>query len=305
MEISEQAIVRLALLTKAAWTPEIAQPLSRPMFLKLLSSGALDRHALCRNAGVENALYDRAESLLSRVAHVAAYLHVLEMQGYDILLPDSDAWPPKLHRLGAQMPQFLILRGNPQLLMQPKVAIAGSRSILKETRLMAEKIGDQLAQEGYVMISGGAWGVDDAAQSALIKRGGSLILVPAVPVSELLFRHAYLSDALQEGRLLLLLDALPEESFSAQKALSRNHTIYAMGEAAIVVASRVGRGGSWKGAMDCINGGYTPVYVPDGEHADLAGNKALLARGAYPFCAAEAIKPQLDRSYCRQMDLFS
>ena len=103
------------------------------------------------------------------------------------------------------------------------------------------------------MVCGGAQGVDTVAQKGVLEAGGSLVLVPAMPVHQLL-REAYLADALKRDKLLIVCDTLPDEPFFAQKALSRNHTIYALGEAAVVVAARNGVGGSWQGAMDCLRG---------------------------------------------------
>ena len=86
-----------------------------------------------------------------------------------------------------------------------------------------------------------------------------------------------------EERVLILCDALPDEPFSTPKALGRNHTIYALGRAALVVAAREGHGGSWHGATDCLHGGFAPVYVWNGDNEDTTGNRALHALGAKPY----------------------
>jgi len=197
-----------------------------------------------------------------------------------------------LHALGMQMPQFLFVCGNRRLLRRRSVAVAGSREITDKTMSIAKGCGQAIAQEGYVMICGGAWGVDSAAQRATIDHGGSLILVPAFPAKELL-RQRYLSNALQSGRLLVVCDTWPDEPFSAQKALARNHTIYALGDAALVVASRNGMGGSWRGASDCLRGGYTPLFAVEGDDADLAGNRLLIENGARAFDASKPLGAQL------------
>ena len=116
-------------------------------------------------------------------------------------------------------------------------------------------------------------------ESALLEAGGSLILVPAVTGEQACARDNE-AAALRENRLLLVCETLPDAPFSAAKALARNHTIYALGEAAIVVAARKGVGGSWRGATAALCGGFAPVYVPDGNGADFAGNRALFEYGA-------------------------
>ena len=143
------------------------------------------------------------------------------------------------------------------------------------------------------MVCGGAQGVDALAQRSALDAGGSLILVPAVPVRELLSQK-YLRDALESGRLLICCETWPDEAFSAQKALSRNHTIYALGDAALVVASRNGIGGSWRGASDCLRGRYTPVYAVCTDSPDMEGNRALVGLGAKPY---DTSRPMIDQMF--------
>ena len=121
--------------------------------------------------------------------------------------------------------------------------------------------------------------MDTAAQRGVLELGGRLILVPAKPAQQLM-GSPELAKALEEKRLLILCDAPPDERFSAQKAIARNHAIYALGEAALVIAARDGVGGSWHGATDCLRGGYTPLFVADGVEEDMKGNEALYRLGA-------------------------
>lgn len=144
---------------------------------------------------------------------------------------------------------------------------------------MAARLGAMLAEEGITMVCGGARGVDRAAQDALLDADGSLILVPAVSAEQACAREKE-AAALQTGRLLLLSETLPDAPFSAARALARNHTIYALGKNAIVVAARNGVGGSWRGATAGLCGNFSSVYVPDGDGADFEGNRALFEYGA-------------------------
>ena len=142
------------------------------------------------------------------------------------------------------------------------------------------------------MVCGGACGVDTAAQRGFLDRGGGLILVPAFPAGELL-GQAYLGEAMARGRLLLVCDTWPDEPFSRPKALSRNHTIYALGDAAVVVAARAEKGGTWSGASACLRGGYTPLFAIREGGADFEGNRLLLARGAKPLDLRRPVGAQL------------
>ena len=293
-KIDETACALLCLLTRAALPEDGPQPLTRPQVSRMLAAGAITGLVLRDVPGVKQETLVRARALLSRVRAVYDCLRVYEESGYRLMTPEHPAWPRALYGLGEQMPLFLFAWGNDALLNGPRLSVAGSRRILPETRRAAELTGRQIALEGYVLVSGGASGVDSAAQRAALQAGGGAILVPALPADRML-RDSCVRAAVTEERVLILCDALPDEPFSAPKALGRNHTIYALGHAALVVASRRERGGSWNGAADCLRGGYSPVYVWDGENEDTTGNRGLIGLGAKPYAIAgrETLSEQL------------
>jgi len=288
----EEICARLCLLTRAAWQEELPPVLTRRMARRLFACGAAQSLVLRDVPGVEQELLERARALLGRARQVYACMEDYEEQGYSILIPQDEAWPRRLLSLGGEMPQFLFVMGNQALLSRRMAALAGSRSILPQTMHAAYECGKRMAEEGLVMVCGGAQGVDSAAQQGLLEAGGSLILVPALSVHQLL-RDTQYAQALGEGRLLLVCDTLPDEPFSAQKALARNHTIYALGEAAVVIAARDQAGGSWQGAMDCLRGGWTDVFALDDGGEDTAGCRVLLERGAKRMSLELALRPQL------------
>ena len=279
MANAQEICARLCLLTHAAWEVGLPPPLSRPMMYELLRSGALCGDSIKDTDTLKPELLNRAHMLLLRRRRVMDCMEAYRALGYEILLPEDVAWPERLSALGTGAPPFLFARGNIELLSRRKVAVAGSRVISSYTASLSRHLGQRLAAEGFVMVSGGAQGVDTAAHKGALEVGGSLVIVPAQPVEKLLSDHV-LSRALEEKRLLLVCDALPDDTFSPQKAITRNHTIYAMAEAAVVVASRSGVGGSWRGAVDCLRGGYTPVFAPLGKAEDMAGNAGLIGKGA-------------------------
>lgn len=277
--MEEEICARLCLASHAAWNKELPAPLPRIAVHSLIARGALTGLVLREKSGVSAKTIDRARALLSRSEAVYGAVVRYEEMGYHVLIPGQEAWPRKLHALGNKMPLFLFAKGNLKLLERQLVAVAGSRSIADQTRTEAEKLGGRLACEGYTLVTGGAIGVDTAAQNGMFEMGGSAILIPAFPAEDML-RNPRTRSALDEGRLLLLCDTLPDKHFSAEKALARNHTIYALADAAIVAASRVGTGGSWRGAMDCMKGCWTPVFALEGDEADKAGNRDLRRHGA-------------------------
>ena len=275
----EDACARICLLTRAAWAQGLPRPMSRPAVRRLAGMGALYSLVLRDVPGVDARTMAHARALLARTKDVAALLADYAERGYRLLLPEDDCWPRVLNCLGTQEPLFLFARGEEELLRHGCVAVAGSRDVEPATADMARRAGRMVAEAGWAMVCGGARGVDRAAQDALLAAGGSLILVPAVPAAQAACGERERA-ALESGRLLVLCDTLPDEPFSAGKALARNHTIYALADAAIVVASRRGVGGSWRGSTDCLRGGWTPVFAAQGEGQDFSGNRALRGLGA-------------------------
>lgn len=288
----ESICARLCLLTCASWRDELPLPLTRANVHRLLRMGALSGLTLREVPGIHKNDYIRAEALLSRSAQVYEEVRCLSEQGYKVILPEDDDWPVNLHALGTQMPQFLFLRGNRELLSRRSVAVAGSREIDENTVRIARNIGREIASMDCTLVSGGAWGVDTAAQSACLEAGGSLILVPAYTCEELL-RQDYLKSALESGRLLIVCDAWPQERFSGPKALTRNQSIYALGDAAIAVASRKKIGGTWSGATFCLKKECTPVFAVNAPGSDFDGNRALIDLGATALDASRSIWDQL------------
>ncbi|MFR5796544.1 MAG: DNA-processing protein DprA [Christensenellales bacterium] len=209
---------------------------SRMAVRRMMECGALSGLVLRRTDMLPQATFERAEMLLTRTSDALLCLEAYEKQGYRLILPESREWPKALRALGGREPLFLVMKGNAALLERRTVAVAGSREIAPATNDMAARLGAMLAEEGITMVCGGARGVDRAAQDALLDADGSLILVPAVS-AELACARDKEAAALQTGRLLLS-ETLPDAPFSAARALARNHTIYALGNAIVVCGQK-------------------------------------------------------------------
>lgn len=305
MATVEEICSRLCLLTRAAWEDALPPVMTRLAVSRLIDAGALTGLTIRDTDEIPEAMRNRARMLLSRSAAVYDCLNEYEKCGYRVVLPEEEDWPLQMRRLKESLrPHFLFMKGCAELLGGRLIAFAGSRDIQRETYACAYELGRKAAEEGLTIVSGGARGVDTAVQRGALENGGKLILVPAQPVQRIL-RDEMLAHALAQGRLLLLCDALPDERFSAQRAIARNHVIYAMGEAAVVVAARAGIGGSWHGAMDCLRGAYTRVWTIDGDAADYEGNRGLLQAGAFALDLKDSLSSQcFAEAGCDQISLF-
>lgn len=278
-EKMERICALLCLLSAIESAQDDPAPLNRRRVHAMLRAGALEGLVLRKVKGLSAQTFARAQKLLSRASAVFARVQAYHAQGYRILLEGDACWPSQLEKLGDDRPLYLFARGNLSLLEGKKAAVAGSREISGATREKAEAVGRCLARNGLVLVSGGAWGVDSAAAKAALSMGGGVIVVPAMSADDF-FRYEKNCRDCEKGRLLLLCETPPDEPFSAEKALTRNRTIYALGDAAMVVAARSRIGGSWSGAYTCLKRSLSPLYILDEEGREFEGNAALIAMGA-------------------------
>jgi predicted Rossmann fold nucleotide-binding protein DprA/Smf involved in DNA uptake len=213
---------------------------------------------------------NRIIGLLSEEERLDAYLKKGERADcYPITRIGVD-YPAVLRsRLGDETPAVLWARGSLQLLAEPTVALVGSRDLAPENRRFAEELGRQAALQGYTLVSGNARGADRAAQDACLQAGGSVISVMA----DELWKHP-----LRERVLYLSEDGFAE-GFSAQRALSRNRIIHALGLKTFVAQASLHMGGTWDGTVKNLRSGWSPVFLfRDGSEA----METLLHMGANP-----------------------
>lgn len=138
--------------------------------------------------------------------------------------------------------QFLYYRGNLDLLsMQTRVAIVGSRSASDDGVRRARRLAKCLVQDGVVVVSGLARGIDTAAHQAAIAAGGRTIGVIGTPISE-----AYPPENAQLQELIarehLLVSQVPVIRYARQTPQwnkvffpERNATMSALTHATVIV----------------------------------------------------------------------
>ncbi|MFL6444730.1 MAG: DNA-processing protein DprA [Candidatus Sulfotelmatobacter sp.] len=89
---------------------------------------------------------------------------------------DDFAYPARLKEI-YDPPLILYVRGDPEVLMKPGVAVVGTRHPTPYGSGMAERLACDLAAQGLVIISGMARGVDSAAHRGAISAKGKTVAV--------------------------------------------------------------------------------------------------------------------------------
>jgi len=98
--------------------------------------------------------------------------------GGHLLVSGRAHYPDSLRSL-PDAPPVLSVRGDPGLLRHPAVAIVGARNASAHGCLFARRLGQELAAEGLVVVSGLARGIDTAAHEGALAAGGATVAVIA------------------------------------------------------------------------------------------------------------------------------
>ncbi len=94
--------------------------------------------------------------------------------GARFVCPGDAEWPAQLDDLADARPTGLWVRGRPSLRMWAlrSVAVVGARACTEYGAHMAAALGAGLAERGWVVVSGGAYGVDGAAHRGALGPAG-------------------------------------------------------------------------------------------------------------------------------------
>jgi DNA processing protein len=150
-----------------------------------------------------------------------------------LLSPDDPTWPPGLHDL-KDMPAALRVAGHVPGLSDA-VAIVGTRSANEEALRFTRRLARDLASAGFVIVSGGADGIDAAAHLGALAGGGRTVAILATGVIDAYPRHhaALFAEIARSGALVCEHEHRP----CAQRALflRRNRLIAAIAKQVVIV----------------------------------------------------------------------
>ncbi len=119
-----------------------------------------------------------------RTLDVAADLRRAERVGARVVCPDDDEWPPRLNDLAAARPIVLWVRGDIAVAkaVDRSVAVVGSRACTSYGHSVATEFAAALAERGWTVVSGGAYGIDAAAHRGALAVGARTVAVLACGV---------------------------------------------------------------------------------------------------------------------------
>ncbi|TVP78439.1 DNA-processing protein DprA [Thioalkalivibrio sp.] len=224
---------------------------------------------------------ERLQYLLGRSGGLGMALERWERAGLWVMIRTDADYPPLLkQQLRLNAPPVLFGVGNRALLGRGGIAVIGSRDASTIDLEFTKRLAQDIARQGRSIVSGGARGVDEAAMLGALEREGTVIGV----IADQLLRAATAARyrrSLMEGNLVLISPFNPEARFDVGNAMARNRYIYCLSDAAVVVATGKGKGGTWSGATENLKHRWVPLWVrADSHEGNESGTSALVRLGA-------------------------
>ncbi|GGQ87523.1 DNA-processing protein DprA [Streptomyces asoensis] len=164
-------------------------------------------------------------------------LAVAREAGVRYVCPGDAEWPGTLDDLGDARPLGLWVRGRPSLRMWAlrSVAVVGARACTEYGAHMAATLAAGLAEQGWVVVSGGAYGVDGAAHRGALGAGGATVAVLACGVDRPYPRgHTTLINRIAEQGLVVG-ELPPGDHPTPTRFILRNRVIAALTRGTVVV----------------------------------------------------------------------
>lgn len=234
-----------------------------------------------RNLNFDTPETERIQRLLDRGGSLSFELEKLESTGISVVTRADKLYPKMLKvRLGKSCPPLFYYAGNLQLAEKKAIGFVGSRGADEKDQAFTESTVSKINSLGYMVVSGGAKGIDTIASEASIRNGSCAVSYLADSLVKRIRNKASIA-AIQNGQLLLLSSVKPDMGFTAGIAMMRNRYIYAQSEGTVVVRSDYKKGGTWNGAVDCIKHEICPVFCWNQQ--EYKGNQELIKLGAMPI----------------------
>ncbi|MGW3319559.1 DNA-processing protein DprA [Streptomyces fungicidicus] len=164
-------------------------------------------------------------------------LAVARDTGVRFVCPGTVEWPGQLDDLGDARPLGLWVRGGADLRMWAlrSVAVVGARACTEYGAHMAATLSAGLAERGWVVVSGGAYGVDGAAHRGALGTGGATVAVLACGVDRPYPRgHTGLIGRIAEQGLVVG-ELPPGEHPTPSRFVLRNRVIAALARGTVVI----------------------------------------------------------------------
>lgn len=210
---------------------------------------------------LQNKSLDRARKILEKC----------ERLGIKIVTANSPFYPRALERL-SDKPYVLYVKGDIRVLKRKTAAVVGTRRMTVRGEALAKETSEKLLDEGFVLISGGADGIDSVGARASLGRGEPFVIVSGVDIDK--YYPTSNKALIEKGTLI---SEYPPDT-GARFFTTRNRIIAGLSDRVYVIEAPEGSGALI--TADFARKLRINVYASDTEGRSFEGCRNLLKRGA-------------------------
>ncbi len=268
-------------------TPADQDRLDRLRLIRSSNIGPVTYFQLIQRFGTARAALDAIPQLaarsggkapmLAKIDDIAREVDAVDRLGARYLFLGQGLYPPLLAELDSA-PPALILRGDLRLLDRPAVAIVGARNASAAACRFARILAQGLADEGALVVSGLARGIDTAAHQGSLDGGTVGVIASGIDIAYPPENKNLQEDIAQRG--LLIAEQPPGREPLARHFPYRNRIIAGMSLGTVVVEAAP-KSGSLITARLATEAGREVMAVPGSPLDPRAqGCNALIRDGA-------------------------
>lgn len=290
------------ILLARAYLSRVAEPANIPLWDLVRQRGPVEAVAMIRGGTTDP---DVTRAVAARADHVDAEADLCsaERHGIRLLVPESDEWPhfalSALERTGVdrlgrwvdgdrrhsdageEIPPLALWAKGPldvSVLGVRSVGLVGARSATEYGTGVARAFARTLSESGFVVVSGGAFGIDAAAHRGALEAGGHTVAVSAGGVDRAYpASHGPLFDRIGATGVILS-ESPPGSTPQRHRFLTRNRLIAALSTGTIIVEAAI-RSGALNTASHCTKQGRPLMAVPGPVTSIMSGGcHQILAR---------------------------
>lgn len=231
--------------------------------------------------------------------HVARAKAAAEAAGALALSIDDECYPPLLRAIH-DPPPLLFVRGDPRVLLEPHLAVVGSRRASPAGLQLAQILSGQLAGAGLQVCSGLALGIDGAAHRGALAAGGRSVAVMATGIDSVYpRRHRTLAAQLERAGCLVT-EFPPGMPPLRQNFPQRNRIISGLSLGVLVIEAAL-PSGTLITAGTALEQGREVFALPWSMLHDVGrGCLQLIRDGAKMVCSVDDILEELGPMYAVQ-----
>jgi DNA processing protein len=202
-----------------------------------------------------------------------------------------DSIPARLLHIADPPKQLFVTGvGLESLLSAPAVAMVGSRRVSPYGSSVTTKLAQQLAEQGIVIVSGLALGVDGLAHRAALQAGGKTIAVLPGPLEKIYPRahHQLAEQILRQGGALVSEYPAGTETLRPN-FIARNRLVSGLSDA-LLITEAAEKSGTLHTARFALEQGRDVMVVPGNITSPTSvGCNNLLKAGAHPITSYEDV----------------